>query len=182
MADYLTTDTELASVASAIRTKGGTSSPLVYPAGFVNAINAIPTGGGGDVTDISSLLAISDGESPYSASSIKQLKGYKIGDTFYVVAALSPDLENGGYGVVIEAEDLPTEGYQFYMSVSSAAYYELYDEHDGPSYYVINGVDEVDTEFHNSNPGSFRAVIDIDSNAPEGGVLVVNLCFLPVDY
>lgn len=47
MADYLTTDTELASVANAIRTKGGTSSPLVYPAGFINAINAIPTGGGG---------------------------------------------------------------------------------------------------------------------------------------
>lgn len=47
MADYLTTDTELTSVANAIRTKGGTSSPLVYPAGFVSAINAIPTGGGG---------------------------------------------------------------------------------------------------------------------------------------
>lgn len=47
MADYLTTDTELASVANAIRTKGGTSSPLVYPTGFVSAINAIPTGGGG---------------------------------------------------------------------------------------------------------------------------------------
>jgi hypothetical protein len=47
MADYLTTDTELASVASAIRSKGGTSSPLVYPTGFVSAINAIPTGGGG---------------------------------------------------------------------------------------------------------------------------------------
>jgi hypothetical protein len=46
MADYLTTDTELASVASAIRSKGGTSSLLVYPTGFVNAINAIPTGGG----------------------------------------------------------------------------------------------------------------------------------------
>jgi hypothetical protein len=46
MADYLTTDTELASVASAIRSKGGTSSPLVYPTGFVSAINAIPTGGG----------------------------------------------------------------------------------------------------------------------------------------
>ena len=45
MADYLTTDTELASVANAIRTKGGTSSLLVYPAGYVSAINAIPTGG-----------------------------------------------------------------------------------------------------------------------------------------
>lgn len=44
---YLTTDTELASVADAIRTKGGTSAQLTYPTGFVSAINAIPTGGGG---------------------------------------------------------------------------------------------------------------------------------------
>lgn len=46
MADYLTTDTELASIANAIRTKGGTSAQLVYPTGFVSAIQAIPTGGG----------------------------------------------------------------------------------------------------------------------------------------
>lgn len=48
MADYLTTDTELTSIANAIRTKGGTAARLTYPAGFVSAINAIPTGGGGD--------------------------------------------------------------------------------------------------------------------------------------
>ena len=46
--DYLTTDTELTGIADAIRTKGGTSAPLVYPSGFVSAIQAIPTGGGGD--------------------------------------------------------------------------------------------------------------------------------------
>lgn len=45
MADYLTTDTELTSVANAIRTKGGTSESMTYPAGFVSAIEAIPTGG-----------------------------------------------------------------------------------------------------------------------------------------
>ena len=45
MADYLTTDTELTSIANAIRTKGGTSAALTYPAGFVSAIEAIPTGG-----------------------------------------------------------------------------------------------------------------------------------------
>lgn len=43
MADYLTTDTELASVANAIRTKSGTSTQLIYPAGFVSAIGAITT-------------------------------------------------------------------------------------------------------------------------------------------
>lgn len=47
MADYLVTDTELTSVADEIRTKGGTSAPLAFPAEFVSAIAAISGGGGG---------------------------------------------------------------------------------------------------------------------------------------
>ena len=47
MADYLVTDTELTSIADAIRTKGGTSAALTFPAGFVSAVNDIPAGGGG---------------------------------------------------------------------------------------------------------------------------------------
>ena len=56
MAEYLTNTTDLTKVASAIREKGGTSEPLVYPDGFVTAIQAIQTGGGtkpgapGDIT------------------------------------------------------------------------------------------------------------------------------------
>jgi hypothetical protein len=49
MADYKATTAEFQSVANAIRTKGGTSSQLVWPTGFVSAVNAIPTGGGGSV-------------------------------------------------------------------------------------------------------------------------------------
>lgn len=52
MANYLTTDTELTSIANAIRTKGGTSAHLTYPTGFVTAINAIPTGGGGGTINV----------------------------------------------------------------------------------------------------------------------------------
>ena len=52
MANYLTTDTELTSIANAIRTKGGTSAQLTYPTGFVTAINAIPTGGGGGTINV----------------------------------------------------------------------------------------------------------------------------------
>ena len=56
MAEYLTNTTDLTKVASAIREKGGTSDPLIYPDGFVTAIQAIQTGGGttpgvpGDIT------------------------------------------------------------------------------------------------------------------------------------
>lgn len=44
MADYLVTDTELTSIADAIRTKGGTSADLSFPTGFVSAIEAIASG------------------------------------------------------------------------------------------------------------------------------------------
>jgi hypothetical protein len=44
MAEYLTNTTDLTKVASAIREKGSTSDPLVYPDGFVSAIQAIQTG------------------------------------------------------------------------------------------------------------------------------------------
>lgn len=46
MANYLTTDTDLTTVANAIRTKGGTSAPLSFPSGFAQAIADIPSGGG----------------------------------------------------------------------------------------------------------------------------------------
>ena len=46
MAEYLTNTTDLTKVAAAIREKGGTSTPLVYPDGFVTAIQSIDTTGG----------------------------------------------------------------------------------------------------------------------------------------
>ena len=49
-------DSSLTSVADAIRTKGGTSAQLYFPDGFIDAIEAIPTGGGG-YDDLLDLLA-----------------------------------------------------------------------------------------------------------------------------
>lgn len=51
MANYIASDTDLTAVANAIRTKGGTSAQLAFPAGFVSAVEAIPTGGGGATVD-----------------------------------------------------------------------------------------------------------------------------------
>lgn len=48
MTEYITTDTELTDVADAIRTKGGTSAALEWPTDYVDAIDAIETGGGGE--------------------------------------------------------------------------------------------------------------------------------------
>ena len=49
MASYVVSDTSLAAVADAIRSKGGTDAALTFPAGFVDAISAI-IGGGDYVT------------------------------------------------------------------------------------------------------------------------------------
>lgn len=43
MTDYLTSDTDLKKVADAIRAKGGTTAPLVFPDGFSAAVGAIST-------------------------------------------------------------------------------------------------------------------------------------------
>lgn len=44
MVEYLTTNTELAAIANAIRTKIGSSATLVYPNGFIAAIQNINSG------------------------------------------------------------------------------------------------------------------------------------------
>lgn len=46
MAKCFVDDTSLTSIAEAIRTKGGTTDQLVFPAGFISAIEAIEAGGG----------------------------------------------------------------------------------------------------------------------------------------
>lgn len=50
--EYITNSTELTAVADAIRSKGGTSDSLSFPAGFVSAIENIPTGGSPSVKNL----------------------------------------------------------------------------------------------------------------------------------
>ena len=47
LVDSTQLDSDLTSVANAIRAKSGGSSQLAFPAGFVSEIQAIPSGGGG---------------------------------------------------------------------------------------------------------------------------------------
>lgn len=52
---YLTESTDLTAVANAIRSKGGTTDPLVYPDGFVTAINNIQASSGGVDTKVNTV-------------------------------------------------------------------------------------------------------------------------------
>lgn len=49
LVDSAQLDSDLTSVANAIRAKSGGSSQLAFPAGFVSEIQAIPSGGGGSI-------------------------------------------------------------------------------------------------------------------------------------
>lgn len=47
MSNYIVDGADLTDIAEAIRAKGGTSAQLQFPSGFVDAVEAIETGGGG---------------------------------------------------------------------------------------------------------------------------------------
>lgn len=52
LVDSTELNSDLTSVADAIRSQGGTSAPLVFPSGFVSAIEGISTGSGGVPTRV----------------------------------------------------------------------------------------------------------------------------------
>ena len=60
LVDSTQLDADLTSVANAIRTKGGTSASLAFPADFVSAIEAISSGGGGLEYDAGTFTLASD--------------------------------------------------------------------------------------------------------------------------
>lgn len=55
LVDSTQLDADLTSVANAIRTKGGTSASLAFPADFVSAIGDIPGGGGNSGAEITEI-------------------------------------------------------------------------------------------------------------------------------
>ena len=76
MAEYLTNTTDLTKVAAAIREKGGTSDPLVYPDGFVTAIQAIQTG-----TELKIVVSVTSGATVTATKGSKVVSGTSVNGT-----------------------------------------------------------------------------------------------------
>ena len=76
MADLLTNTTDLTKVASAIREKGGTSDLLVYPDGFVTAIQAIQTG-----TELQIIVSVTSGATVTATKGSKVVSGTSVNGT-----------------------------------------------------------------------------------------------------
>ena len=76
MAELLTNTTDLTKVASAIREKGGTSDSLVYPDGFVTAIQAIQTG-----TELQIIVSVTSGATVTATKGSLSVSGTSVNGT-----------------------------------------------------------------------------------------------------
>ena len=76
MAEYLTNTTDLTKVASAIREKGGTSDQLVYPDGFVTAIQDIQTG-----TELQIIVTVESGATVTATKGSLSVSGTSVNET-----------------------------------------------------------------------------------------------------
>ena len=80
MAEYLTNTTDLTKVATAIREKGGTSDSLVYPDGFVTAIQAIQAG-----TELKIIVTVTSGATVTATKGSKVVSGTSVNGTCTLV-------------------------------------------------------------------------------------------------
>ena len=76
MAEYVTNTTDLTKVASAIREKGSTSDPLVYPDGFVAAIQDIQTG-----TELQIIVTVASGATVIATKGSLSVSGTSVNET-----------------------------------------------------------------------------------------------------
>ena len=76
MAEYLMDTTDLTKIASSIRAKGGTSDSLVYPDGFVTAIQAIQTG-----TELKIVVSVTSGAAVTATKGSLSVSGTSVNGT-----------------------------------------------------------------------------------------------------
>lgn len=93
MAEYLTNTTDLTKVASAIRAKGGTSAPLVYPDGFVTAIQAIETGGGGGSDELVNSLIDRTISGAYVNNTVTSIGRYGLSNCVKLTSVVLPAVQ-----------------------------------------------------------------------------------------
>jgi len=114
MANYLATDTDLTAVADAIRQKGGTSAQMAFPAGFVSAVQAIPTGGGGTPGDYQEATRL------MTQFSFASISGYTYPQTVKVDASNATKLDGMFYA--LQAWDERTPYYIEMVSPTSTSF------------------------------------------------------------
>lgn len=124
MSTYLVDSSDLTSVADAIRTKGGTSAELAFPADFVSAIEAIAAGGGleydmGTYTPASDTLANTSISVPHNLGSAPDF--VLVWTDFFEDGANLPASVTSNFGYVF-FRDLTSLPQQMTSSVTASAH------------------------------------------------------------
>lgn len=128
MANYLTTDTDLTTVANAIRTKGGTTDPLSFPSGFAAAIADIPSGSGAPTgmlvtvdLDCDTLVGPKIGSITINCYGTNNYSGAATPDTDAVIKSKTFSYDIGYDGVIhmsetleVSAEELQEANYDYF--------------------------------------------------------------------
>ena len=121
MAEYLTNDTDLKKVADAIRAKGSTSDNLVFPDGYVSAIENIPAGGGSDDVLNSILDRSISGE--YVNDSLTSIGDYAFGSCPALTSIDLPAATSIGRNSFFSNKNLTSVNLPAATSIGSHAFY-----------------------------------------------------------
>lgn len=120
MSNYIASDTDLIAVANAIRTKGGTSAQLAFPADFVSAVNAIQTGGGSSNEDAIIQKTISGSYTNSNVTKVEQ-------SIFYLCTGLTsvsfPNVTSIGYRGFNGCSNLVSASFPLLTSLGSEGFH-----------------------------------------------------------
>lgn len=143
---YLSSEAELQSIANAIRTKGGTSGQLVYPNGFVSAINAIeskvePLPGYSSVSSASVQSPFPQTSTPtYSSESTVSMDP----DYIYLVVEEETAKEWNQSGYTGKYTNANVRVYFLVYAKYNNIYKWCFNNSDGPSEYASTGIAPTD--------------------------------------
>lgn len=142
LVDSTQLDADLTSVANAIRTKGGTSASLAFPADFLTAIAAIPTGGGSSV-ESGSFTPATNSSHTFEMGSLKHLaflaETSPYGSGFRTMAAGIIDIDNNSAAVRSSSNGSSAAGWygaRFYTLSGT----DVIIGADGTIFYFIAGI------------------------------------------
>ena len=172
MPNYVVSDTNLTSIASAIRTKGGTSGALSFPDGFVSAISAISGGGGGTINFVTGEFNVSTSYAPYEINIPYTGNGYPV--------AVLVTVKNGIAGDTTFSRAIQRYAYGLYVVsktyVSDSPRYAGRNIYDAASILYARKSSDTDYSYYENNFYDNEKVYKSDTSSSQAGgrAIIIN--------
>lgn len=122
MANYLVTDTQLTSVADAIRAKTGASGGLSFPDGMVNAVGDIQTGGGEDALE----MLLNKTLTSYANSNVTSIYAYTFQNCSALTTVSFPSATSIGNYAFTYCSALTTADFPAATTIGGSAFRDCY--------------------------------------------------------